>query len=557
MIVDVRISDLLRLVGKPLSLEELEANLFLLKCELEPGAGDAVTIEVNPDRADMLSAEGIARALRGFLEIQPGAPKYRVERSNWQAIVDSSVAKVRPYLACGIAHNISLTTELIAELMQFQERLTSTFGRNRKKTSIGLYVLDLIKPPIHYRAVPPDTIRFLPLGFEKAMSAEQILREHPKGQEFASILEGQARYPVLVDAGGQVLSLPPIINSNDLGRIVETTRNIFVEVTGTHKLTTLQTLNIMTTALAERGGTISTVDTVYPDHSERLPDLSLQQRDVPLAFINQMIGYSLDTSTVARCLGRMRMDCAPSGDGVCVGIPSYRVDILHDVDIVEDVAIGYGFNRIEATLPRTMTIGSETPKTTLLRTIRDLMVGLGYQEVRCYVLTNAKVLFEKMNRPVEEVVEIANPKSLEYHLARSSLLPGLLSFLAENTAEELPHRVFEVGDVILVDSKAETCTRTVTHLAATTADSRVDLTRQKAELYSLLRNLGLSCEVVPVKNPSFIEGRVGAVRVGPQGVGILGEVHPSVLTNFGIEAPCVGFELEILEEWVKPTRQSH
>lgn len=549
MIVDVRISDLLHLLGKPVTLEELEETMFLLKCELERGVGDMVAVEVNPDRVDMLSTEGIARTLRGFLEIQTGAPRYRVDRSNWQAIVDSSVAGVRPYLACGIIRNISLTTELIAELMQFQERLTSTFGRNRKKTSIGLYVLDLIKPPVYYRAVPPDAIRFVPLGLEEPMSASRILREHPKGQEYGSILEGQPRYPVLVDAAGQVLSLPPIINSNDLGRIVENTANLFVEVTGTHKLTTLQTLNIMVTALAERGGAISTVETVYSDHTEILPDLSLRRRDIPLAFVGQMIGYSLDSSAVGRCLGRMRMDCVPRGKEVRVGIPAYRVDILHDVDIVEDVAIGYGFNRIEPTLPRTMTVGSELPRTTLLRTIRDLMVGLGYQETRSYVLTNEKTLFEKMNRRVEKVVEIANPKSQEYHLARNSLLPGLLTFLGENTAQELPHRIFEVGDVVVVAARAETCTRTVGHLAAATADSRVDLTRLKAELFSLLRNLGLSGKVKPTTDPSFIEGRVGTVEVGAGGVGVFGEIHPAVLVNFGVEAPCIAFELEIADEW--------
>jgi phenylalanyl-tRNA synthetase beta chain len=388
------------------------------------------------------------------------------------------------------------------------------------------------------------------------MSAKQILREHPKGQEYGAILQGQARYPVLVDATGQVLSLPPIINSNDLGRIVETTTNLFVEVTGTHKLTTLQTLNIMITALAERGGTVSTVETVYPDHSEPHPDLSLRQRDVPLDFVSRMIGYSLDNSTVGWCLGRMRMDCVAHGKEVRVGIPAYRVDILHDVDVIEDVAIGYGFNRLEPTLPRTMTIGSELPETTLLRTIRDLMVGLGYQETRSYVLTNERILFEKMNRPVEKVVEIANPKSLEYRLARNSLLPGLLSFLGDNTAQELPHRIFEVGDVVLLNARAETCTRTASHLAAATVDSRVDLTRLKAELFGLAGSLGLSASVKPITNPSFIEGRVGSIDLGAGGVGVLGEIHPAVLVNFGVEAPCVAFELELANEWAKQPRRT-
>ena len=549
MLVEVRISDLMEMVGRQLSLEELENYLFLLKCELESVTGDVAAIEVNPDRPDMLSTEGVARALRGFLEIETGAPKYKVYPSRWQVIVDPSVEGIRPYIACGIVRGVNLNSDLIAEYMQFQERLTSTFGRNRKKTSIGLYVLDLIKPPIHYRAMPPGEIRFAPLGFEEVMTARRILREHPKGQEFGVLLRGYDRYPLLVDSDNQVLSMPPIINSNDLGRVVEDTRNLFVEVTGTHKLTTLQTLNIMITALADRGGRLESVDIVYPEESERLPDLSLHKRQVSLAYINKMIGYDFDGPTVSRCLARMRMDCVPRAGTIRVAIPAYRVDILHDIDIVEDVAIGYGFNRIEPTLPKTMTVGCELPITTLRRTIRDLMVGLGYQEIWSYVLTNTVVLFDKMNRPRSKVVEVANPKSLEYHAARDRLLPGLLAFLSENTAQEMPQRIFELGDVVVVDPGEETLTRTVPHLAAATVNSRVDLTTLKGEVICLLKNLGLQATVKPAKDPSFIKGRVGRILVDGRKRGIIGEVHPEVLINFGIEAPCVAFELEIDMDW--------
>jgi phenylalanyl-tRNA synthetase beta chain len=557
MIVEVRISDLLELLGRKLTVKELEENLFLLKCELEGITDDIASIEVNPDRADMLSVEGIARALRGFLEIKVGAPKYQTRLSKWQAIVEPSVAKVRPYLACGIIRNISLTSELIAEFMQFQERLTSTFGRNRKKTSIGLYALDLIKPPIYYRAAPPDTIRFTPLEYDEKMTAKQILRHHPKGQEFGNILKGYPNYPVLIDSADQILSLPPIINSNDLGRVVETTKNLFVEVTGTHKLTTIQTLNIMIAALADRGGQLATVEVVYPDDSEHLPDFSPQHRILSLKYINKIIGHSFDGSTVTDSLRKMRMDCTARGDAVRVGIPRYRVDILHDIDIVEDIAIGYGFNRIEPTLPHTMTVGSELPMTTLRRTIRDLMVGLSYQEIWSYVLTNTQTLCDKMNRPQGNIVEVTNPKSMEYHVARNSLLPGLLSFLAENTAEEFPQRIFELGDVITVDPKAETCTNTVPHLAAATVDSHVDLTTLKAELSTLLQNLGLKTKLKPAKNPSFIKGRIGNIHVTKNQIGLIGEIHPAVLTNFGIEAPCIAFELKIPKEWATSSLKTH
>ncbi len=550
MNVDVRLLDLLALVGCDLSQEELEESLFLIKCEVDNISNGIITIEVNPDRVDLLSTEGIARALRGFLEIETGAPKYTVRKSDWQAIVDPSVKKVRPFLACGIVKNLQLDDDLIAEFMQLQERLTGTFGRNRKRTSIGLYVLDLITPPVHYRTESPDDIKFIPLEYYTPLTARQILSQHPKGQEFGKIIKDYPKYPVLVDAENKVLSLPPVINSNDLGRLVVDTKDVFVEVTGTHKLTTLQTLNIMITALAERGGIIEDVEVVYTKESERLPNLRFQQRDVSLNYINKIIGYDLDGTAVMKALGRMRIDSSVHGDTVQVKIPAYRMDILHDVDIVEDVAIGYGYDRFEPTTPQLMTLGRELPLTTLLRTIRDLMIGLGYQEIHNYVLTNTLDLFEKMNRPMKEVVEIANPKSMEYHVARNSLLPGLLAFLGENTAQELPHNIFEVGDVVTLDSDAETCTRSTPHLAAASVNSRVDITVFKAELMTLLGNLGLSAKVRKTSNVSFIKGRVANLFIEGIPVGIMGEIHPVVLKNYSIEAPCVAFELEILADWI-------
>jgi len=552
MNVDVRLSDLMQLIGQDLPLEVLEDRLFLLKCEIDQVVNDIVTIEVNPDRVDMLSTEGIARALRGFLGLEGGAPSYPVKKSTWQAIVDSSVSAIRPYLACAIVRTISLDDDLIAELMQLQERLTGTFGRNRKRASIGLYVLDLIKPPIHYTTASPNEIRFPPLEYEEVMTAREILRVHPKGQEFGPIIRNHPRYPVLLDAKNQVLSLPPVINSNDLGRIFETTKNLFVEVTGTHKLTTLQSLNIMVAALADRGGRLEDVEVVYSDHRERLPDFSLQERQVALEYIRRMVGYDFDGATVKEALSRMRINSAVQANNVQVGIPAYRVDILHDVDVVEDIAIGYGYDRIEPTLPKTMTVGRALPLSRLCQAIRDLMVGLGYQEIRNYVLTNTRVLFDQMNLSTKSVVEIENPKSMEYHVVRNSLLPGILAFLSENTAQELPHRVFEVGDVVLIDPQAETCTQTLPYLAAATVNSRVDITVLKAEIMTFLGNLGLTGKVKSITHGSFIEGRVASLHVGRKKIGYFGEIHPMVLQNFGIEAPCVAFELVILEDWINP-----
>ncbi|MFX1566250.1 MAG: phenylalanine--tRNA ligase subunit beta, partial [Promethearchaeota archaeon] len=375
-------------------------------------------------------------------------------------------------------------------------------------------------------------------------------QDHPKGQEFGGIIKDFPRYPVLVDSEEKVLSLPPVINSNDLGRLLVTTKDVFIEVTGTHKQTTLQSLNIIITALAERGGTLEEVEVTYPTHTESLPNLALTPRDVSIDRINKTIGYDFGGAAIARALRRMRMDAKPDQTSIHVGIPAYRVDILHDVDIIEDVAIGYGYNRIEPELPQTMTVGQELPMTTMLRTIRDLMVGLGYQEITNYVLTNNRLLFEKMNLPKKAVVEIANPKSMEYHLARNKLLPGLLAFLGENTAQELPHRIFELGSVVTLNPRAETCTNTVPNLAAAIVNSRVDITGLKAELFTLLANLGLKGKVTKTSHPSFIKGRVARLAINGQRLGALGEIHPAVLRNYGIEAPCVAFEFQILADWL-------
>ncbi len=246
MIVECRIDDLLSLIGKKLSLKELEDKLFLIKAEVEKIEGNIIEIEVNPDRQDMLSTEGIARAVRSFLGLDVGLKKYPIKKSGKKIMVESGLSKIRPFICCSILKGIKSDDELVKEYMHLQEALTSTHGRNRNKASIGLYVYDGIEFPVRYGPQKPEKIKFTPLGHDEEMDGPAIIREHEKGLEFGPIIAHHKKWPLLYDSKGQILSLPPIINSNDLGRMTTNTKNLFVEVTGTHLPTVHQALNIIT-----------------------------------------------------------------------------------------------------------------------------------------------------------------------------------------------------------------------------------------------------------------------------------------------------------------------
>ncbi len=551
MIVECSIQGLERLIGRKMSLEELENTLFLLKAEVERVEGDLIEVEINPDRQDMLSEEGIARAVRAFLGIAPGLPVFPVRKSGKQIIVQRGLEKIRRYIACGVVKGVEMSDALIKDYMRLQESLTATHGRNRRKASIGLYVYRDIKFPVVYRAERPDKIRFVPLGTETEMSGPEILQKHEKGIEYGHIIADYKRWPLLVDSAGRTLSLPPIINSNDLGRVTEDTHDIFVEVTGTHLLTVEQTLNIMVTSLAERGGRIGSVTITYPNGTvQETPNLRPQTMDLPLDDIRSLTGLDLTGEKIVEALQKICYGARLIGKKrVRVSIPAFRVDILHPVDVIEDVAIGYGFDRIEATMPSTMTAGRLRPITRLKNKCRDLMVGAGYQEILSYVMTSPEVLNTKMLRD-RPIVRVGNPKSAEFSALRNSLLPILIDFAAANQHADYPQKVFEVGDVVIPDETKETRVHHESVVCGLVADTRINLTDLMKDIGFLLRGMDLDgrFRFKTRQDPSFIAGRCGTIVVDGAEVGYFGEVSPEVLTNFEMGRPVMAFELVLPEE---------
>lgn len=530
--IEIDKNDLLNLVGKKLPDEEIEEVLFLLKVETKIN-GNKIECELSPDRPDMLSVEGIARDIKGFLELETGLKKYDVTDSNF--ILKKEKAEVRPAIACGIILDVKLTDELIKSLMQMQEKLHATIGRNRKKVAIGVHDFEKIKPPFTYKDVLDE--KFIPLNESKEMTIKEILENHPKGKDYAYLLKG--KYPIIYDSGG-VISFPPIINS-ERTKVSDQTKNLFIDVTGTDERAVNQTLNILVCNIAERGGKILTIRV----SNKKTPDLEPLKLTVDIESIDKVLGLGLNEGQIEEILKRMRYDARRmKGGKMEIDVPPYRNDTLHIVDIIEDVAIGYGYNNIQPLLPKIATIGKQSDLEKLSRKIRELMVGLEFQEILNFVLTSEENNFKKMNLE-GKAVEILNPTSSEYSICRTWVLPSLLKILAENKHRDYPQKIFEIGDCIDFDESLETRTKTIRKLAGVISYDNANLTEIKSIIESVLDNLNYNYLIKELNHPSFIESRCGEILVNDRRIGFFGELHPQVLENWKLEKPVIVFEIKV------------
>jgi phenylalanyl-tRNA synthetase beta chain len=557
--IDVDCGELERLLGWSWQgdIEKLDWLLAFVKSEVKlyNEQENVASIELkDTGRPDLWSVEGLARTLRGFLEIEKGIRLYELGESVVEVHVEAELKTIRPYICCSVVKDVKLTDAVIRGLMRLQDKLDQTYGRNRQKTSIGIYDFSLISQPLSYNVAKPDEISFVPLGFKETMSLADILERHPKGVEYGHIVRGHKVYPILLDAKQKVLSFPPIINSNDLGRVTEETGNLLVEVTGTAHKTVLNTLNLVTLALIDRGGKpyAATIhypdDTFYATKQVVTPDFSTKTVDLNVAYANKILGLHLSSERMSKCLLTAGFGVGKiAGDSVSLVVPCYRVDVMHPVDLVEDIAVAYGYNNIEPLWRDLPLTGGVRREQRLIDVSREFMVGLGFQEVLNYTLTNPQSLFDKMNCEKTRIVEVVNPKVVTMSCLRSWLLPSLMEFLGSNQSIEFPQKVFELGKVTMPDDTCETKTRDEEWLAAATTHPTASFTEIKSVVDAFFMNLGMEWQINETVHPSFIEGRVGTVTVDGVYVGILGEVNPQVLEAWKLENPVSVFEINVQE----------
>lgn len=547
--IEVSHKDLCNLIGKKLTVRELECLLDYAKGEIEVVEGDLLRIEIkDTNRPDLWSAEGIAREIRGRL-IKGGLPNYKVGKSKIVVRVDDKVAKVRPLTVCAVATNLKLNEAALSQLIQLQEKISVNFGRDRREVAIGVYDLNRIKPPIEYTTIEPDGIKFVPLDFTEELTPKEILKLHPKGKEFGYLLKDCKEYPMFIDKVGNVLSIPPIINSAYTGKVTEKTNSVFIECSGFNFKFLIPALNIIVTALADRGAKIQTVTVVYPDKRIVTPDLSPKKASVDIGYANKISGLSLTANQMCKLLRQARYDTKVKNGRIFLCYPAYRQDIMHQRDIVEDIIISYGYNRIEAVAPKLVTIGRMDRKEWFTEKVAELAIGLGLQEILSYTLTNKENIFKRMNLEPSPTAEIENPISSNWCIFRTWLLPSLMEFLSHNKHVEYPQKIFEVGDVVVVDKKKETRTKDVRKFACAIAATTACYDDISSVLDAVLRNLGVNYKLKAMKHNSFIRGRVAEVFMKKnkkiESIGFVGELSPIVLTNWGLEMPVAALEIDL------------
>jgi len=537
------IADLEALLGRKLGKKDYE-QIPMLGTPLEARDEKTITVEIFPNRPDLLSIEGFARALRGFLGIESGLQEYPTKKSEVSIIVEKSVQN-RPYIVAAVVRKVKLDGDIILALMQTQEKLHETLGRKRRKVAIGVHNLTPVAQPFHYKAARPEAASFVPLDSKEKMNLAEILEKHPKGKAYAGVLEGCEKYPILEDKTGQILSFPPIING-ELTRVTERAKELLVEVTGTDKKAVGQALNILCTAFADRGFEIQSVKIVYPTEEERTPDLLPEEKKLELEYCNRLLGLELNPKEAKELLEKMGYGAVKAEAALEVLVPAYRTDIMHQMDIVEDIAIAHGYMDFKPRIAEVATTGSKDRLEAFCERLREICIGLGLTESITFLLTNPEKEYAKMLLPEKkERIRIANPRTPDYTEFRTSLIPSLLEVLSKNSHYELPQKIFEVGDVAQADPRMETGATQKRLLTVAIVHEKANYSEVRSYLEAILRELGQKeFKVAPINNESFIDGRASELAAG-KAHALVGEVHPQVLRNFNISYPVAVFELDI------------
>ncbi len=527
--------------------KKMEEQIALFGTPIENIQQDSIQIEVFPNRPDLLSYHGFKRAFRNFLGKNKALKKYRINRpgKKYKVNIDNSVKEIRPYTVCAIVRNLKLNDEKIKELIEVQEKLHLTLGRKRKKLAIGIYPLEKISLPITFKAMEPDKIRFTPLESTREMSGLEILQKHPAGKEYAHLLAGKIKFPVFIDSKKRILSMPPIINSQHTGKVNSKTRDVFVECSGFDFKTLEKTLDIMVTILSEMGGKIYQMNLKGikgKDIKKKTPAFLYEKIPLNIENANKLLGLNLSEKEIKKLLRKMEIGYEK---GMAI-IPPWRMDIIHEVDIIEDIAIAYGYGNFEPEIPNISTIGNENPREIMIRKISHILSGIGILETSSYHLTNKENQIKKMgkNSKNESSIKVEGSKT-EFDTLRENLSHKSLGILSENIDAEYPQKIFEIGKVFSfekgkISEKDNLC-------IAISPGNFTEIKQNLEYLFRMLdiKNIGIS-EPLETKT-HFIEGRLAEIRLNNQIIGQMGEVHPRILGNWKIKMPVALLEISLEE----------
>ena len=541
--------------------KDVEEKITMMGTPVEEITSDSVSVEVFPNRPDLLSLSGFSRSLLQYLG-KAKISNFKIENEkkiekDYNVKIDKSVKKVRPHTACAIVKGLKLNDEKIKEIIDIQEKLHMSIGRKRKKIAIGVYPLEKIKLPIQFMAKKPNDIKFVPLESPglKEMTGAQILRSHPAGREYADLLKDTEVYPIFVDANEKVMSMPPIINSHETGKIDEKTKEVFIECSGFNLPYLKKCLNIIVSAFSEIGGKIYSVKINDLDGDFISPDLEPEKLEFKISDINKTLGLELNEKEIKSYLERMGIGFEPGKDAKnkeksIALIPAYRTDILHWIDLTEEIAIAYGYENFKPEIPAISTTAEEDKNARTKKVISNILAGLGLLECSSFHLAKKndvkKMHYEMLN---EDFIEILDSKT-EYDVLRVDLLSNLLKIFSENSDSQYPQKIFEIGKVFSKDKtgKSETGIIEKEKLSIALADESVNFMDARQILDYLLKMLDIEQDkykIEDTENSDYISGRVGKIIVYGKEVGFIGEVAPRVLKNWKIKMPVSAFEIDL------------
>ena len=543
-VVELSYARLQKLVGK-VTKKQISDSLPFLGLDIESEDKDLVRIEYSPNRPDYSTDFGIALGLQGLLGIKTGAVKLKIKKSaKYSLSAKPGIEKIRPFVTGIVAKNGKIDDKTIKQLMTMQEDLHFGIGRKRKKSSIGIHDLDKIAFPLVYTTANRNH-QFIPLNSEKEISISEILANTEVGKNYGSLLGQSSQVPLILDANQKTVSFPPIINAA-VTTVTTKTKNLFVEVTGINKEDAEDMLSVVATILQSAGFTLESIKISGIKNSS--PKFEEKKITVNSSLINQTLGLNLSTSKIISSLKKSRLDASSKGTNIICTIPAFRFDIFGPMDLVEEVALGYGIQNLEPSLSPSQTIGNTNPVSLHLKSLDHTMIGLGYLEALNSSLTSKRVLYDMTNRDTSKIISVLDSKSLEHTILRDSILPGLLENLSRNIHESYPQKMFETGTVFSIgDPISEKFS-----FSGISAHKDANFTEIKSVLQSALKTgFGIEIETKTAINPTFEDGHCATIILNGKSIGVMGKIHSKIVENYKIRVPVMGFEMSLSESILK------
>lgn len=584
-IISVGRDRLFKVLGKTYSQEQFEELCFDFGIELDDVTTEKAIIrkekhldeeatddeeviykiEIPANRYDLLCLEGLAQALRIFIG-KDEVPDYKVRdlpvSSMLKMHVKPETSWIRPFIVCAVLRGITFDEARYNSFIDLQDKLHQNLCRKRTLVAIGTHDLDTLEGPFTYEALAPSQIKFVPLKQEKEFRADELMEYYKsdmKLKKFLHIIENSSVFPVIYDSKRTVLSLPPIINGAH-SAITLKTKNVFIECTGTDLTKAKIVLNTMVTMFSmycETKFEVEPVEVISPDEKSVIyPDLSIWNLEMDLSYISRSIGVPLKETEVISLLAKMQLSAQSQNSKIRVSVPPTRSDILHKCDVMEDVSIAYGFNNIPKTKPKSLTQGKQHPLNHLSDLIRSEIAMAGFTEVLTWILCSYEENFSMVNRKDDKktAVVIGNPRSSEFEVARTSLLPGILKTMGHNKDHPRPIKIFEVGDIVVLDDQKDVGAANQRRLAALYCNSNSGFEIIHGLVDRIMEVVGVPFVTVgddsgyyirPSHEPEFFPGRQASIIFKGKSIGAFGIVHPEVLARFDIPDPCSMLEINI------------